>query len=242
MSIFGSKPEMKTKEVWFPLKREVATPLSSYLAQRVGKGLPGYEETTGKPLTEPFSADAETRYGEFLGMDPEKFFGEKVAKPIMERWREDVMPGIEEGWAGSLRGSGRYRDVEASATDVAKRLGELGGAMVPDIYGKQLQAAQAYKEMKDKEYQTEYKAWLQTLPEFSPAVTQAMAFLQDSTSTGKKILSGIDPGEKGWFGDLLKAGATIGAAVITGGASIPLTVGLLAGTAAVGAGAEAAMD
>ncbi|KKL04794.1 hypothetical protein LCGC14_2612480 [marine sediment metagenome] len=165
----------------------------------MGKGIGDY----GGKITEDMDPEAMNRYKEFLSMDPEKFFEEKVAQPTMRRWREDVAPVISEGWAGGLRGSGRYRDLEESAGAVSERLGEVGGTMVPDIYGKQFGMAAQYKQMQEQSYQREYGVWLQSLPQFNPALQQAIAFLQKSTSTGKEIVTALDPGQKGWFFELL---------------------------------------
>lgn len=175
--MFGRDPKIMTKELTFPQKRAVSTPLSQFLTREVGRGIePG-------------------RYSEFLEMEPEKFFERKVVSPVMKGWREEVAPLIKEEWAGGLRGSGMFRSLEESATAVSEKLGEIGGTMVPQLY------------------QQQFSMWLKTLPQYNPVLDTAIKYLQESTSTGRKILSGLYGGTEGAFGDIIKAGAAVAAAV-----------------------------
>jgi len=193
----GRSPSLQTKTIIDPLKMKVSSPLSDYLSREIGKGLPRYEG----PLYYELSPEAQSRYTEFLSLKPEDWFREKVTQPTMETWREEVLPVIEESWAGSLRGSGRYRDVEDAYTNLTKKLAEVGGQQIPSLYSSQIGTALAYKGARDIDYEREYKDWLKSLPEMNPAIEQALAFL--GKPTGMDTLAYFDPGSRGLLGDLL---------------------------------------
>ena len=190
-------PNIITKEIHDPIKEAVSGPLSKYLASQIGRGMPRYE---GK-LYEPLDPMAEMRYKEFLGMDPEKFFKEKVTRPTMEEWGKEVAPIVKEGWAGNLRGSGRFKDVEDSAGAMTKQLGVIGGQMVPDIYGKQFSMGVGLSALKTQQYALEWKNWMSGLPEMNPNLDRALAFL--GMPTGMDTLAFLDPGEQAWWKDAL---------------------------------------
>jgi hypothetical protein len=199
-NVFGISPFIETKEIVDPMKKSVATPLSEYLKSQIGKGLPAY----GGELTTPLDKNTENRFTEFLSMNPSDFFKKNVADPTFADWSKNALPAIEEGWAGSLRGSGRFRGVEDSATDLSKQLATVGGTLVPQIYGQQITTGITYKAMKDQENLTKYNAWMQTLPGANPAISQALNFLNDQTSSGTTTLSALNPGQEGWFKDFVK--------------------------------------
>lgn len=201
-------PELKTKTIEDPYKTAVSSPLSEFLSSRIGTGLPRYEG----PLSHKMGEAEESRYSEFIGMDPEAWFKSKVTDPTMEAWREDVAPVVAEGWAGSLRGSGRFRDVEESGADVAKGLGEIGGKAIPEIYGRQMDTIERYQKMKNVAYEREYADWYKSLPEMNPILGMSLNFLQGPT--GRDVLSWVDPGKSGWFSDAIQMLFNIG---ISGG-------------------------
>lgn len=205
--VMGSEPSIKSKSFNDPLKEQVATPLSNYLKNEIGKGLPEYPGKLSHDFGSEFGGEGLNRYKEFLALSPEKFFEEKVATPVMNRFREEQLPLIRESFAGGLRGSGRFRSEEDAARNVATRLSEVGGLLVPDIYGKQIGVSEKYKAGKDSDYQRSYSAWMKTLPGFNPAIAQALQFLNSSTSTGTEYATALDPGSDGMIGELLKLAA-----------------------------------
>jgi len=194
----GKKAEMKTKVIEDPYKIRVTNPLSKFLEERVGKGLPAYGTDTPS-LDEKY----ENAYSGFLSMNPEEWFREKVTAPTMAEWSKEAVPTIEEGWAGGLRGSGRFRDVEESAFEMGEKLGRVGGEMIPSIYTAQLGAGVQRFEAEMQKWTADYTSWLQTLPEFNPILDKALAFL--AGPTGRDVISYMDPG-KGGKGGLLGAG------------------------------------
>lgn len=172
-----------------PYKETVASPMSKYLAESIGKGLPRY---TGEfPKLGP---GYESRYSEFIGMEPEKWFQEKVTEPTMKEWRKEAVPLIEEGWAGSLRGSGRFRDVEESAYKMGETLGRLGGEAIPSIYTQQLAAGIQRIAPDIERYKAEYADWIKSLPEMNPTLQKALDFLGIDFSD---II--VDPGSEPWY-------------------------------------------
>lgn len=204
----------ETQGVVDPLKKAVATPLSEFLAKQVGTGLPEY---TG-PEAAPFSADADARISEFLKLNPEQFFQEKIVSPVMSEFRKEGVPLLEEGYAGALRGSGRFGGVEEGFADVSKELTEFGAQFVPGIYKSQADVATQRKILGEAEEETNYNRWVQTLPQYNPAMGQAIAFLNQSTSSGTDVLAATKAPKENWVGQLLGtvigAGATLGAAKI----------------------------
>jgi len=206
--MFGEGPSIRTKIIEDPYKKKVMSPLSQYLQQRIGRGIPRYPGQLAPEL----SPEARTRYTEFLSMKPEEWFQENITRPTMEVWREEIAPVISEGWAGALRGSGRYRSLEEAGEEVAESLATQAGKMIPELYGRQLDLATRVWAIEDVKYQREYQDWLKSLPEYNPAIGQALSFL--SSAEWRDILAATDPGRKGIFGDLLGAGANIASAFI----------------------------
>ena len=206
----GTDPEIMTKEVKDPLKTAVANPMSTYLSQEVGKGLPGY---TGQ-MSEELDPKAYSRYQEFLSLNAGDWFDKAVGDPEMKRFKEEILPEVEEGWAGSLRGSGRYRDVEDTATQFSEGLAQQRAQAEVTIPQAQLAMAGGYKAMRDADYKLEYDDWFKSLPQLNPALTQAMNFLHDSVGTGTTVLSALDPGQKGWFSDLMGSVVSLAGAAL----------------------------
>lgn len=180
-------PEIITKEVKDPLKEAVATPYSEYLKTQIGKGVPRYEGF------KPWETEA---YESFAGMDPEEWFQGAVADPATKEFKEEMFPLITEGYAGSLRGSGRFKAEEAGISKFSEYLtGERYKAM-RDIPKEQYAMA-------SHRYQAEYTDWLKSLPQYNPVLQQVATFLSKQTSTGTTVLAGMDPGQEGWFADFL---------------------------------------
>jgi len=220
----GTDPKIMTKEVWDPLKKAVSTPMSEFLASNIGKGLPRYE---GK-LYEGLDPLAENRYSEFMGLDAGAWFDEYVGDPETKRFKEEMLPEIREGFAGSLRGSGRFRAEEAGISKFSESLAQQRGLAIPGISQQQWEMGVGRQAIEDVGRQREYTDWLKSLPEFNPILDKALAFL--AGPTGRDIITGIDPGKSGWLKDLAGMAVDVAAAIATGGASIPVSVARRAAT------------
>ena len=195
----AEEPEIRTHTVEDPMKIGVATPYSEYLKTQIGKGVPRYEG----PLTADLDPEAKNRYSEFISLDAGQWFDKAVGDPATKKFKRDLLPTITEGYAGSLRGSGRYRAEEAGISEFSEYLAGERYKAARDIPKEQFAMASQYKAMKDRDYQIEYADWLKSLPQYNPALQQAAGFLNKQISTGTTILSALDPGSKGWLMDLL---------------------------------------
>ena len=228
----GKKSALETTVVEDPIKTAVSNPLSSYLASQIGKGLPRYEGT----LNEPFDPKAYNTYQNFLSIDPESWYKNAIEKPTMMSVRESI-PELEEGWAGGLRGSGRFRDVEEFSQNTFDKLAQNKYNAMLAIPQAQFGMAQSYKQMKDIDYSREYENWYKSLAQNNPAITQALQFL--AGPTGRDVIAYQTAGESGkgaQIGSLLGliAAGAISAMVPGAGAfGIPLMT-MLAGGAGVG--------
>ena len=210
----GTKPKIITKAIRDPVKEKVASPLSSFLASRVGKGLPRY----GGALVGEVDPLMKGRYEDYMSLKPEEFFREKVVQPTMEIAREELLPEVREGYAGALRGSGRYRGEEEFISGVTQKLGIETAKMVPSMYESQLKAGMSMWQIKDLEVQREYQDWYKSLPEMNPVLDKALGFLSKGVGTGTTTLSALDPGQKGAFWDLLGLGIQGAGMAAAGGA------------------------
>lgn len=209
-TLFGEKPKMETKVVEDPYKTAVSGPLSSFLSQQVGRGLPKYEGE----LAPPIDPNLTNRYNEFLGLNANDLFTKYVETPQTESFRRDFLPVLQEGYAGSLRGSGRYRSEEDAVNRFSEHLAGLRYKANLEVPEKQMAMAKEYYNMQDLKVQRDYQNWWQSLPENNPALEQALRFL--SADSGYTVLSALNPGTKGIAGDLIKAGATIAATAVGG--------------------------
>lgn len=220
----------KYKEIWDPLKKKVASPLSEYLASKVGTGVPGYQgslapNAVGAIDPTEFGQDAQNRYSEFMKLDAGDWFDKNIGQPETERFKSEMLPVIREGYAGSLRGSGRFRGEEAGINQFSKELLQKRGEVEMTL--PQLQfgmASERFKaesedkyrsyltrvsewEQKDIKIQREYKDWIKSLPEFNPVLDKALGFL--GGPTGRDVLTWLDPGTEGIGKDLLKIMASM---------------------------------
>ena len=192
----AKKPSIQTMVIEDPYKIPVTSPLSAYLASQVGKGLPRYGEATGKAMYEPLDPQAYKGYQDFLAVSPGEWYTKGVQEPTMKAMREQI-PLIEEGWAGSLRGSGRYRDVEDYMGETAETLAEGRYQAELQIPQAQFGMAQSYSEMRNKEKMLEYTDWLKSLPEMNPNLERALQFL--AGPSGRDVITYQTAGQKpGW--------------------------------------------
>lgn len=161
------------------IKTNVSNPLSQYLTGQIGKGLPGYTASTGKSLSYE-DPNATNIYNKFLSINPDEWYTNAVVNPTMEDMKEQT-DLISEGYAGSLRGSGRFRDVEDFTQDTAKTLAEGRYRAELEIPQAQMSMAQTYKSMKDADIAKEYSDWYTSLPQNNPAIAQSLEFLKGTT-------------------------------------------------------------
>ena len=199
----GGEGGIISKEFQDPLKYGVASPLSRFLAENVGKGLPKYEGDLYEPL-DPYT---ESKYSDFMKLDPGDWFEEAVGGPETKRFKEELLPEITEGYAGSLRGSGRYRAEEAGIGKFSEYLAGERARQIPAIAQAQFGMGMTRSAYQNVGKELEYKEWMRTLPETNPILDKALAFL--SGPTGRDIAVATDPGQKSPWMDLLGMGMDI---------------------------------
>lgn len=201
-SIFGKKrdPNIVTKEVVDHAKAPVGNALSAYLKGQIGKGVDPY---TG-PLAPDIDPELNNRYSEFIGLNSRDFFDKNVRGPATRRYTEDVLPVLREGYAGSLRGSGRFRSEEDSLNRFSSDLAGLEADVALQLPESQFRVATNFFAMRDLGIQRGIEKYIRELPQNNPALQQALGFLSQGTSSGTTILSGLDPGKAtSGFGDFL---------------------------------------
>ncbi len=192
----GSEGEIKTKVIEDPLKKQVASAYAPYLAGQVGQGV-------GNLPVDPLY---QSRYNDFMGVNPDEWFNKNYYDPALKNFKELQQPLIAESFAGNLRGSGHYTAQNEGVTSFLNDVGNKRLSSNLGITGAQLGAGQTYQKQA-------YDQWYNSLPQNNPALKQGLDFLSNNTNTGTTILSGLDPGQEGWMGDLLNT-------LVGGGASI----------------------
>lgn len=197
----GERPEMQRHVEIDEKKEAVASPLSSFLAGEVGQGVARHK---GNILSD-FSEAGKMRANEFMSMDADNFFTEKIQNPALQTFREDMLPLVREEFAGSLSGSGRFRTEEEAASRFTRGLAETRANFEMNLPQAQFKMAKEMKLEADKEAVAQYQDWVRSLPQYNPVLGQAMKFLQGSTSTGKTVLNILDAPDKGVIGDLFGA-------------------------------------
>ena len=211
-------PEFLTKTITDPAKTAVSSPLSSFLAGRVGQGLPRFPGQLSEPLSDILP---ESSYSEFLNLKPSEFFNTAIGDPETKRFKEELLPTIREGFAGSLRGSGRFREEEAGIGRFSEFLVGERARRLPELAKGQLDVASKIKAQRDADLRLEYEDWFKSLPENNPALAAALEFLRGPTGTDTAVA--LDPGREGILRELLASfaqGAGQGATTAaTGGTS-----------------------
>lgn len=214
----GRKASIMTKTVTDTLKKGVATPMSEYLKSNIGKGLPHYEGT----LSGQVDQYGQNAYSKFMKMDAGDWYNKAVYEPSMKDYKRDVLPVIREGYAGNLRGSGRYSAEESGLNRFSESLAQGRYKAERDIPQLQFNMALNLAKQRDVEYGRRYNDWMKSLPQANPVLGQALTFLNEQTSSGTHILSAKDPGQKSAWGDLIKSGLMAAAMVSSGGTAAPL--------------------
>jgi hypothetical protein len=216
---------VETKVIEDPYKMAVTNPLSAYLASQVGKGTPRYGSegsgSEGKTLYEPMDTKAYSTYQDFLNINPDEWYTKAVVEPTMKDMA-DQNAIISEGWAGSLRGSGRFRDLEDFTQDTASTLAEGRYNAELQIPQAQFAMAQSYSQQRNQEKALEYADWYQSLPENNPALTQALQFL--AGNDGRDVITYQKQGESSNLGSVLGMVAGLALGPLTGGMSLTETM------------------
>ena len=161
-----------------PTLAAVANPLSSYLASRIGQSVgtyPGETPTIDQNTT--------NRYNEFMNMNANDLFTKLVEEPQTAAFKRDFDANITEGYAGGLRGSGRYRGSEDAINKFETDLSGLRYTANLAVPEQQMNMMSQYYAMKQAQADFAYKAWFDSLPENNPALKSALAFLTGSSGT-----------------------------------------------------------
>lgn len=196
--LFGTDPQILTKTVEDPIKTAVSRPLSSFLSQRIGKGLPKFDG----PLTADLDPQSQSRYQEFISLDAPTFFEEKVAGPATKRFKEDFLPELRESFAGGLRGSGRIGSELQAINKFSSDLAEAQGQFEIALPKEQFALASTRKAQYDADFAVAYNAWTRTLPEFNPVLEQSLKFL--GVPSGFDTITALDPGKEGFISEAAK--------------------------------------
>lgn len=189
----GSQTTYEQRDMLEPYKIEVASPLSKFLASRVGTGIGEY----------PMDPNYTNRYSEYMSMNPSDYYQKNVAEPAMKLYKEDVLPVVREGYAGNLRGSGRFSEEEAGLNRFSLGLAQGAAEFVPKFHASQLDAGQ-------RMFETQYKNWYNSLAETNPILQSAVSFLGTSSYRSKTIQdigSSSSSSGSNWWNELLRIGA-----------------------------------
>ena len=197
--IYGKPAETKAMTAEDPIKTGLSKPLSSYLQGQIGKGIPAY----GGALSADLDPNAVNRFNEFLSLDSGEFFQEKVAAPATKRFKEDFFPVLQEGFAGNMRGSGRFRSEEDAISKFGQDLAGVEADLALKLPGAQFTMASQRKVQQDKDLLLERDAFFKSLPQFNPVIGQALQFL--GVPSGFDTVFQTDPGQQGALKDLIAA-------------------------------------
>lgn len=195
--LLGKEPEIKQQQIEDRIKTDVSRPLSQFLSSKIGQGLPAY----GKPLSTEL--EGESKFKDFLNIDPGEFFDKEIAQPSTQRFMEDMLPVIREGFAGELRGSGREGTETVAASKFARDLGIQGAEFKLALPAAQFEMASKMKAQRDTDARVEYAAWMKTLPELNPLIQQTLQFL--GAPSGMDTVTALDPGSGGLINDFVRA-------------------------------------
>jgi len=242
----GKKPSYTRDEygTWNPMQRQLGQTTFDYLNNIVKTGSPLYGGDYTSPLTagEQEAIDRNARISRLAeeglsfglkGEFPEEYYQSNVYKPAMKQWTEDVLPGLEEQYAGS---GGYWGSARANA--VAKGLRDLYDKLVgsrADLAWQARNAVPSFVNAANALSQTEaqmqqiprlikqygldqkYNEWVRQQGANQQAINQALGFLDISTVTEK-----YNPGKAGNWGMLANI-AGLALAPVTGGASLALS-------------------
>lgn len=211
--LFKSKdPEIITKTVTDPSKVAVNNPLSSFLANNVGAGLPRYPGELGAELPQGGGASVSP----FLSKTVDQLYGDisNSARADFKNTYSDLL----EGSAGALSSSSRAYNDNTAVTNLSLGLADKRAALELGLPAAQLDAASKIQAINAQNNALQYQDWLKSLPEYNPILGNAISYLSNQTGTGTTVLSALDPGKNAGIFDLIKAGAQAGATAVAAGA------------------------
>lgn len=218
----GSSPSIMTQTVTDPSKQAVANPLSNYLTNQVGQGLPTFNA--------PSSPNA---VNNFLDQSVDQIYNDYAA-PATQQFTQDLLPVVREGYAGALSSSGRDNAETTAAGNFELSLAETKAGLETSV-------PEAQQSIYAQDYAQQYQTWYQGLAQNNPALGEALTFLNQSTSDGTNVLSALNPGTQGIIDPLISSAATLGAAALTGGASLGAS-SILAGALGEGSSMSTALS
>jgi len=223
----GGSSESKPQSTLTQTQKQTETALGSYLIPYIGQGLKPYpgqlSATLGKEygLSEDYLQSVMS--GEYSSPEYlEQYFKYGIEDPMMEAWREKILPEIggEAGRGGFFYGSGRETLERQSAEDIASTLaGERGKlyysmeqaerARQQEAASLSLQAAMGRTAVEQGILTREQEEWLRTQPEYSHMLNLVLAYLgQDymqmaTSSEGPGFLTSVASGFAQGFGTTL---------------------------------------
>lgn len=192
-------PQVKTQQFQDPTLQQVSNPLAAYLASETGKGLPTYTGEVAPNLPDNYTS----RYNDYLSLDPNSYFDKYVQAPQTQAFKEDFLPTINEGFAGNLRGSGRFSTEDQAINKFQQGLATQRADFVDKTAKGQIDAGHTYYSDLDLMDQQKLKQWAQSLPENNPVLDKALEFLGKDTGNG--FVNYLNPGSQGWIGQALGA-------------------------------------
>lgn len=177
-------------------------------------------------------------------MDPTKaqdYWEKGIKAPMMQSWQQDIVPQILEQFAAyDAGGSGPARKAVAESgryleTDMGSMLEnyltqlrrEAEGAAQTGLKYPQtllqsvLGPATQQRQIESEQLQEPYEKWMMSQPWANPWLKYVLPLLNLKTKENIATQSG---GQQGIFGDLLKAGASLGSAWIKGPSKAPIVL------------------
>ena len=208
-----------TKEQWQAQKK-----LGPYLTSKIGTALPEYTGQLSATLGDEYGASEkylqDVMGGKFSSKDYlEPYFKTNIQDPLMESWREDILPEIGgvAGKGGFFYGSGRETLERESAEDLLETLGsertklyyqanEAERARQMEASNLSLQAAMGKTAVEQGALTREQEEWLRTQPEYNHMLSMVLSYLggnymaPTTTETGPGFLNSALTGFATGFG------------------------------------------
>lgn len=198
-TLLGTSPQMRTSTVVDPMKESVANPLAKFLASESGQGVPRFDGN----ITGEFSEGALDSAQDFMDIDPHSFFEENIKAPAVNMFKEQFDIARED-FAGRLSGSDRFRTEEDRISRFTRDLASTQAEFEMGLPQQQFAMAMQIKEQNNLEAKAQYNDWMKSLPQYNPALEMSLKFLNEQTSSGTTVLSGMDEGSDGIIGAILK--------------------------------------
>jgi hypothetical protein len=114
-----------------------------------------------------------------------------------------------ESSAGALSSSGRAYNDNTAVTNLSLGLADKRAGYEMSLPSAQEAITQQRQTQMNLEANAQYQDWLKSLPEYNPNLDRAMTYLNDQTSSGTTILSGLYSGQTAALWGIL--GTAVGA-------------------------------